>query len=143
MITDKVKDIISMLIKSTENGDLIWHAQSKGNYNNEMSLSSQSEDEQTKFELTVKFILSGDKWILETSTGLWLKNATLPNQGMYLTSHTNPEILNLRDLLNRMFCSNLKPSSEIVEDKLTDICKSISKSTYRDNIITRLFNGQK
>lgn len=143
MITDKVKDIISTLIKSTENGDLIWHAKSKGTYNNEMSLSSQSEDGLTTFELTVKFILSGDKWILETSTGLWIKNTTLPNQGMYLTSHTTPEIINLRDLLNKMFCSSLKPSSEIVEDKLTDICKSISKSTYRDNIITRLFNGQK
>ncbi len=140
MITDKVKDIILMLIKSTENGDLIWHAQSKGTYNNEVLLTSTSEDELTKFEITVKFVLSGDIWVLETSTGLWIKNNSLPNNGMYLTSHANPDIITLRNLLNKGLC--LSPSSEIVEDKLTDIFKSISKSTYRDNIITRLFNGK-
>lgn len=142
MITDKVKDIILTLIKSTENGDLIWHASPKGDFNNEMALSSKSEDELTSFEMKVKFTLIGDKWALETSTGLWIRNDTLPNNGMYLTSHTNPEIIKLRDLLNKMFCAGLNPSSEIVEDKLLDICKSISKSTYRDNIIKKIFNGK-
>jgi hypothetical protein len=139
MITDKVKDIILMLVKSTENGDLIWHAKAKGDFNNEMLLTSKSEDELTTFEITVKYVLSGDIWVLETSTGLWIKNNTLPNNGMYLTSTANPDIITLRNFLSKGL--NLSPSSEIVEDKLADICKSISKSTYRDNIITRIFNG--
>jgi len=58
---------------------------------------------------------------------------------MYLTSTANPDIITLRNFLSKGL--NLSPSSEIVEDKLADICKSISKSTYRDNIITRIFNG--
>jgi len=66
MITDKVKDIILMLVKSTENGDLIWHAKAKGDFNNEMLLTSKSEDELTTFEITVKYVLSGDIWVLET-----------------------------------------------------------------------------
>lgn len=142
MIVDKVKDIILMLIKSTEEGDLIWHAKTKGAYNNERDLSALSEDELTRFEISVKFNLNGDRWVLETSPGLWIKNKTLPGEGMYLTPYNNPDILKLRDLLNKKFCSDMSPSSDIVEDKLTDICKNISKSTYRDNIITRIFNGK-
>lgn len=132
-----------MLIESTKNGDLIWHAQVKGTYNNESDLSATSEDGMTKFNMSVKYSLTGDKWALESSPGLWIKNKDLPGEGMYLTSYNNPDIILLRNLLNTKFCSSMKPSSDIVEDKLTDIYKSISKATYRDNIITRIFNGKK
>jgi hypothetical protein len=142
MISEKFKDIILTLIESTKSENLIWIMQIKNTFNSEIELSSNSEDKFTRFILSIKYTLN-DKWILEPSAGLWIKNKSLPGEQMYITSYNNPDLFILRDLLIEMYCSNIKPSNYIIEDKLSDICKSISKSTYRDNIITRIFNGKK
>ncbi len=142
MISDKVSEIISMLIDTTKSDELSWtHATQQGLYNNEAKLSSLSEDELSKFEVSVKYVMVSDRWEIESQCGLWIRNIELPGGSMYVTSHAYPSIINLRDILNRKYCSSIKPSSDLVEDKLSQIYKSISKSSFREKIISKIFNG--
>ncbi len=144
MIIDKIADIISMVIKSTESGDLIWTStKPDSNYKSERQLSSLSEDGLSAFEINIKYVLSGNYWSLDTSCGFWIKNKDLPGGSMYLGSYSNPKLLELRDLLNKKYCSDLIPTTKEVENKLSDICKGISKSNHRDSLISRIFNSKK
>lgn len=145
MVKDKIDDIISMLIKSTECGDLIWFVKKNDStYKNERSLSATSEDGMTEFETSIKYILNGDSWYIESNSSLWMRNKDLPGGSMYLTSHNYTSLGKLRDILKTKYCSDMSPSTAVVEDKLTDIYKGISKSTFRDTVINKLFgNGKK
>jgi len=152
MISDKIEDIVLMLIETTNSGDLIWDVKkrlphygaqpNKPIFNNERTLTSNSEDGLSEFEIQIKFSLQNDKWVIESSCGLWIRNTDLPNGQMYLISATYPSIIELRNLLRENLCSDLNPSTEIVEDKLSEIYKGISLSKFRENTITKIF-GEK
>lgn len=151
MISDKISDIVSMLIETTNSGDLVWDIKKhngftmplkENSYNNERSLTSASEDGLSEFEISVKFTIQNDRWVIESSCGLWVRNKDLPNGQMYLVSNTYPSIITLRNTLKDKFCSDLNPTTDLVEDKLSDILKGISKSTFRNNILTKVFNGK-
>lgn len=142
MISNKVSDIISMLIETTNSLDLAWCVKNTARdtgYNNERLLSALSEDGLSEFEANIRFQLVNDDWVMETSCGVWIKNKELPSGGMYLISSTYPGVLKLRDILKNKYCSDLVPSSDKVIDSLSNILKNISKSVYRDNVITKVF----
>lgn len=149
MISNRIEDIISMLIESTNSGDLVWDIKNKmthsgiyPQYNNERTLVAVSEDGLSEFEMQIKFSLQNDKWVIESSCGLWIRNKELPNGQMYLVSATYPSIIKLRDFLKEKLCSDLNPSIEVVEDRLSEIYKGISLSNFRNNILGKVFDGK-
>lgn len=140
MIKDKIDEIINMLIETTKSGDLVWKeiGGSGSKFNNEKILLSIGEDPDTKFEMTIKYSLSEIGWSLDSSPSLWIKNTDLPGGQLLIGSYKSPKVLNLRELLIKSYCQSMSPSVDIIENKLDDIYKSISKSKYRDNKISDL-----
>lgn len=142
MISNKIDGIIDMLIKSTNSGDLVWEMVSKNEYDSERKFRSRSEDGESTFEMSVKYRLSDDKWVLEKDTGLWIYNATLPGGSMY-AGYGYKKNADLRDVLLKIYCGDMSPSSKVVEDKLDNIIRNISKKEHRDNILTNIFKWKK
>jgi hypothetical protein len=141
MISDKVGEIALMLIDSTKNGKIWTKKDVDPQFNCERILYTKSDDELSEFEVPVKYNLSGDKWVLESHFGMWIRNKSLPGGRLYASSYGNQPMMDLRDLLIRKFCSDQNPSTKMIEDKLTEICGTISVATRRDNILTRIFGG--
>jgi len=144
MIGDKITDIIEMLTKTTKSGDLTWTQVSKNDYDSERRFKAKSEDDTTEFELNIKFSFNNESgsWLIEKEPSLWIRNQTLPG-GSYLASGFHYKMIkDLRDIVKDKFCPEMTPSTEVFESKLDDILKGISKSTYRDTIIGKIFNGK-
>lgn len=144
MITDKITDIIEMLIRTTKSGDLIWTQVSKNDYDSERRFKSKSEDESTEFELNIKFTFNneGGSWMIEKEPSIWIRNQSLPG-GSYLASGFHyKNIKDLRDIVRSKFCPEMSPSTEVFESRLDDILKGISKSNYRDGLLGKIFGGK-
>ncbi len=136
---EKIKEIIQTLVDATKNGDLIWtESNNTLNVNKrsyERDMFCHGEDE-TKFEICVKYSLSNEVWVMEPIPSLWVRNKDLP--GGYYYIHNEKDTITLRDLVKSKFCSDMNPKIEDIESKLGDICKGISLSTYRDSKLTKI-----
>ena len=135
---EKIVDIINTLIRSTENGTLIWFetdpVSKKRSYYREMH--SFGEDG-TKFEIEIKYMLIAEQWILEKEPSLTLKNPELPG-GIYFIYGGRYDMSALRDIVKEKNCADMNPKIEDVENKLESICRNISLSTYRDAKIDKI-----
>lgn len=135
---ERINEILSSLIESTDNGNLEWEVDVDSKYKRE--LKSKSEDEQTEFSMSIEYRLSGDKFKL-TDPSLFFKNKSLPNGNYYVSSYEYKEKLDeLTKSLLKKYCKDLKPNIKEVEDTLDSINKGISKSTYRDSRLNKILN---
>ena len=75
---------------------------------------------------------------MDKSPSIWIRNKTLPNGHMYITTWTCNSVIKIRDLVKEKYCSDMNPLIEDVEDILFDIEKGISLSTYRDNKLNKI-----
>lgn len=137
MLKDKNKQIVDTLISATKNGSLIWSEYdpklSTRPYKREMCATGEDG---TKYEMEIKYTMYNSSFKIESSPAVWLRNKDLPN-GMYQISEGVTE---LRDLVKSMFCMDMNPKVDDICDKLDDICKGISISTYRDIKIDNILN---
>lgn len=131
---EKIIGIIDTLIKSTESGNLVWVDVSmypeRRSYQRDMKAVGEDG---TIFEITVKYSLSNDKWVKEPCPSFWIKNKDLPGGSYYAYGYS--DTTKLRDLILKMYCSDMNPKIEDVESILDKVYKGISLSTYRDNKI--------
>jgi|688.fasta_scaffold1068044_2 hypothetical protein len=139
MIQDKILQIIENLEEMTTSNQLVWTSIPKSNH--ERLLSATGEDD-SKYELEVRFRLDSDEWKLESGPSLWLRNPNLPN-GMLYVYGGKYDLTNLRKLVMDRFCSDMNPSTKEVEDVLDSINKGISVSVYRNNKLNKVLNGVK
>jgi hypothetical protein len=134
---EKLIEIIDTLIKSTESRNLIWFDActfpEKKSYHRDMKAISEDG---TVFEMPVKYILSNDKWIKESSPSFWIKHKDLPGGSYYVYGFS--DITKLRDLILKMYCSDMNPKIEDIESILDKVHKGISLITYRDNKISNI-----
>lgn len=139
MISDRLDSIMNTLCDVTNSDTLVWIETSKVSKDRtyKRTLTSLGEDN-TEYEIEVKYSLTADKWELEKSPSLWIRNKTLPNGHMYVTTHDCKSVLKIRDSVKEKYCSDMNPSIEDVEDILLDIEKGISLSTYRDNKLNEI-----
>jgi hypothetical protein len=130
---------MNTLCDVTNSGDLIWNEITKGSKDRSYKRTLISiGDDDTEYEIEVKYLLVSDKWVLDPSPGIWIKNKTLPNGQMYVTTYSCKGVFNIRDSVRLKFCSDMNPSIEDVEDILSDIEIGISLSTYRDNKLNKI-----
>jgi hypothetical protein len=141
MLKEKNNLIISLLIASTNNNNLLWSeynpTDARRNYMRQMSATGEDG---TKYEIEVKYSLVGDVFRLESTPSLWLRNNNLPN-GMYMISTFNTDdglLVSLRDLVKETYCKDLNPTSQLIEDTLDVISKGISTSEYRENKLNQI-----
>jgi len=133
---EKIDEILSNLIESTKSDDLIWSVESDGKY--KRKLDAKSEDDLTRFEITIEYRLSNGSFKLDDCS-LFIRNKTLPNGSYYVSSYDHKVgVENLRDLLMNKYCKGFKPSIKEVEDTLESINMGISKTNYRDNKIDKI-----
>ena len=136
---DKIDEIIDNLISTTISGELVWEdVSSKNTYKFKRSLISFGGD-MTKFSIGIEYNLSNYKWKLEDSKYLWIENKTLPDGRMLLS---NDKVLELKNILITLYCTDLCPKIEDVVDTLDDICRGISLSTQRDNRINKILDDK-
>lgn len=141
MLKEKNNLIISLLIASTNNSNLLWSeynpTDARRNYMRQMSATGEDG---TKYEIEVKYSLVGDVFRLESTPSLWLRHNNLPN-GMYMISTFNTDdglLVSLRDLVKEKYCKDLNPTSQLIEDTLDVISKGISTSEYRENKLNQI-----
>lgn len=141
MLKEKNTFIVDLLSQSTKNKNLMWNEilgddRRRGYIRN---MSATGEDG-TKYEIEIKYTLVGDNFILDSNPCLFLRNNNLPN-GIYMISMFNTDpvaLVSLRSLIKEMFCSDMNPTVQIIEDELDKICKGISTEEYRENKINKI-----
>lgn len=139
MISDRLDSIMNTLCNVTNSDTLLWNetTESSKDRSYKRSLVSIGEDN-TEYEIEVKYSLVSNKWELDKSPSIWIRNKTLPNGHMYITTYTCNSVIKIRDLVKEKYCSDMNPLIEDVEDILFDIEKGISLSTYRDNKLDKI-----
>lgn len=141
MLKEKNTFIVDLLSQSTKNKNLMWNEilgddRRRGYIRN---MSATGEDG-TKYEIEIKYTLVSDNFILDSNPCLFLRNNNLPN-GIYMISMFNTDpvaLVSLRSLIKEMFCSDMNPTVQIIEDELDKICKGISTEEYRENKINKI-----
>ena len=141
MLKEKNTFIVDLLSQSTKNKNLMWNEilgdDSRRGYIRNMSATGEDG---TKYEIEIKYTLVGDNFILDSNPFLFLRNNNLPN-GIYMISMFNADpvaLVSLRSLIKEMFCSDMNPTVQIIEDELDKICKGISTEEYRENKINKI-----
>ena len=141
MLKEKNTFIVDLLSQSTKNKNLMWNEilgdDSRRGYIRNMSATGEDG---TKYEIEIKYTLVGDNFILDSNPCLFLRNNSLPN-GIYMISMFNADpvaLVSLRSLIKEMFCSDMNPTVQIIEDELDKICKGISTEEYRENKINKI-----
>jgi hypothetical protein len=140
MINDKVKNIIEMLIKSTESGSLQWvECGNKDKRDYQREFYAIAEDG-TRYETEVKFSMtSKGSWQMESNPSLWIKSDKLPNGSFYVYGGEY-DVKLLRETLISKYCSDMKPSEKVVEDALDSISQGISIVEMRDSKLDKILN---
>lgn len=141
MLKEKNTFIVDLLSQSTKNKNLMWNEilgdGSRRGYIRNMSATGEDG---TKYEIEIKYTLVSDNFILDSNPCLFLRNNNLPN-GIYMISMFNTDpvaLVSLRSLIKEMFCSDMNPTVQIIEDELDKICKGISTEEYRENKINKI-----
>lgn len=142
MLKDKIIEIVKTLSYLTDNKIINWTEEDpNSSYRNYKRKMLAEGEDGTKYEMEVKFLLKNDNWVIDDDSSLWVKNKLLPDSMMLITSfRSDGETLKLRDSILQNFCTDMKPSIEIVEDILTDIAKGISITEFREGRLNKILN---
>lgn len=129
----QIESIIDNLIINTENKNLKWEEKSPSDDSRsyKRTMISHGEDK-TKYEMEIRYFLSGDSWKIY-KPDMQIISPKIPG-GMIIVNGTSYSRLeDLRNCIKNIYCDDLDPKIEIVENILEDINKNISLQTYRDN----------
>jgi len=141
MIKDKINEIINQLIDRTKSGNLVWNESDKTSptkRNWERVMYCFGEDN-TLYEIDIKFFLNGEKWLIESSPSMFIRSENLPMGYIFAFGGTY-NLVELRDLIINNFCKDMNPTVDNVEDILENIKRGISIETYRNTKIESLIN---
>jgi len=130
---NKINEIIKTLVDATSGGQLVWNETDKssskrGHYRN---MFAEGEDG-TKFEITIEYKLTGDRWEIDQSPSMVIRNKDLPG-GSYFVYGGTYDVRSVRDVVKAKYCTDMNPLIEDVVNKLDDISKGISISALRDS----------
>ena len=142
MLTDKIKEITRVLTHLTEVGVLVWTEESPNSQtrNWKRKMSAIGEDN-THYDIEIKFILHGEDWILEDSPSLWVRNKSLPDGMMLFSDYkSDGQVSKLRNAILMNCCSDMSPSIKDVEDTLDGIAKGISIVEFREGRLNKILN---
>ena len=129
----QIESIIDNLIINTENKNLKWEEKNSSDDSRSYKRTMISYgDDKTKYEMEIRYFLSGDSWKIY-QPDMIIFSTKIPG-GMIIVNGSSYSILeDLRNCIKDIYCDDLDPKIEIVEDILDDINENISLQTYRDN----------
>ena len=129
----QIESIIDNLIINTENRNLKWEEKNSSDDSRSYKriMISYGEDK-TKYEMEIRYFLSGDSWKIY-KPDMQIISPKIPGGMIIVSGGSYPRLEDLRNCIKNIYCSDLDPKIEIVEDILDDINKNISLQTYRDN----------
>jgi hypothetical protein len=142
MLKDKIINIVKTLTQLTSTGVLKWNEDSPLSKNRgyKRKMTAKGEDGST-YEIEIKFSLKDDRWELDKSADLWLRNESLPDGMFYISDYkSDGEVKNLRDAVLEKYCQDMKPSIKDIEDTLDDIAKGISIVEFREGRLNKILN---
>lgn len=136
---EKIIQIIDMLYQVTKSDEMVWL---ENNLNNDKrdhkrNMYAIGEDG-TRFEISIEYTIVDEKFVMNSSPGMWIKSPELPGGSQYVYGYK--DVVKLRDIIKDKYCSDMNPKISDVEDKLDNILKNISVRTNRDNKLTKLLN---
>lgn len=141
MVKDKIKNIIEMLILSTNGENLEWiESGDKDKRDFHRKFYTTGEDG-TTYELEVKFNMNSNDgtWQIESSPSLWIRSDKLPNGSFYVYGG-NHDLKDLRNLIRNKYCQDMSPSEKTVEDALDSIYHGISLVEVRESKLNKILN---
>lgn len=139
----KINEIIQTLIKTTSCGQLVWNETDKTSASRGYKRSMYAEGEdKTRFELTIEYKLSLDKWEIEPQPSFFIKNKDLPGGMYFVYGGLYTDITTLRDSIRDRYCMDMNPCISDVVNKLDDIVKGISISALRDGKINSILDEE-
>lgn len=129
----QIESIIDNLIINTKNGNLKWEEKTPNDDSRsyKRTMISYGEDK-TKYEMEIRYFLSGDSWKLY-KPDMQIISSKIPGGMIIVNGSTYSTLEDLRNCIKNIYCNDLDPKIEIVENILDDINKNISLQTYRDN----------
>jgi len=129
----QIESIIDNLIINTENKNLKWEEKnpSDDSRSYKRTMISYGEDK-TKYEMEIRYFLSGDSWKI-FKPDMQILSTKIPGGMIIVNGASYSTLEDLRNCIKNIYCNDLDPKIEIVEDILDDINKNISLQTYRDN----------
>lgn len=132
--------MVDSLSDLTENGTITWtesDPNSKKRYFERNYYTTG--DDSTQYSIDIKWTLSNEKWSLESTPSMWIKNNNLPN-GMYFLYGNKYDVKRLRDVIIKNYCSDMNPSIEDIELLFEEMYNNINLSGIRDNKIIDILN---
>jgi hypothetical protein len=129
----QIESIIDNLIINTENGNLKWIEKdpTSDTRTYKRTMISYGEDK-TKYEIDIRYFLIVDDWKMLTPD-MQILSDKIPGGIVIVSGSTYTTLVNLRESIKNIYCSDLNPKIEIVENILDYINNNISLQTYRDN----------
>jgi hypothetical protein len=129
----QIESIIDNLIINTENKNLKWEEKnpSDDSRSYKRTMISHGEDK-TKYEMEIRYFLSGDSWKI-FKPDMQILSTKIPGGMIIVNGASYSTLEDLRNCIKNIYCNDLDPKIEIVENILEDINKNISLQTYRDN----------
>jgi hypothetical protein len=129
----QIESIIDNLIINTENKNLKWEEKnpSDDSRSYKRTMISYGEDK-TKYEMEIRYFLSGDSWKI-FKPDMQILSTKIPGGMIIVNGASYSTLEDLRNCIKNIYCNDLDPKIEIVENILEDINKNISLQTYRDN----------
>lgn len=142
MLKDRIIEIVNRLTDVTNSNTLNWiedNPNSKSRSHKRKMISTGEDD--TNYEMEIKFTLKNDSWILDVEPSLWVKNPSLPDGLFYITHFkSDGETILLRNAILSNFCKDMSPTIEDVEKTLSGIARGISISEFREGKINKILN---
>ena len=129
----QIESIIDNLVINTENKNLKWEEKNPTDDSRsyKRTMISYGEDK-TKYEMEIRYFLSGDSWKI-FKPDMQILSTKIPGGMIIVNGASYSTLEDLRNCIKNIYCNDLDPKIEIVEDILDDINKNISLQTYRDN----------
>ena len=129
----QIESIIDNLIINTENSNLKWIEKdpTSDTRSYKRTMISYGEDK-TKYEMDIRYFLSGDDWKMG-HPDMQILSDKIPGGLIIVSGLSYAKLSDLRESIKNIYCIDLNPKIEIVENILDDINKNISLQTYRDN----------
>jgi hypothetical protein len=133
----EIKDLISMLIRTTESGELIWKCNKNENKLQRTMIANSPDG--TEFKIELKYLIQNDNLNMEEKPSMIIKNDSFPDK-MYYLAGMKWDLVELRNLIKDRYAPDMNPNMDDISYIIKTITKNISPSTWRDDNINKIID---
>lgn len=141
MLSTTIQKMVDSLSDLTDNGTITWKESDPNSKKRYFERTYYTKgDDSTEYSIDIKWSLANEKWSLESTPSMWIKNPNLPN-GMYYLYGNKYDVKRLRDVILKNYCSDMNPSIKDIENLFDEMYHNINLSGIRDNKLQNILKN--